>query len=126
MLASHDSQVTDLTYFDRQGLARKRADLRNRFENRPWSGSPILRIISSPDRHTGMTTTYPLTRSNYAAAYGKGRHAAKEHIPVTDNPFRSGSSEFHGWNDGHYDEQSARNIEIQRHSALVWSRSDAN
>ena len=33
---------------------------------------------------------------------------------------------FHGWNDGHYDEQSARHRAIERHSALVWSQTDAN
>jgi hypothetical protein len=70
-----------------------------------------------------MTTTHPLIRPNYATGYGKGRHAAKEHVPVTDNPFRPGSSEFHGWSDGYYDEQSARSVAIQRHSTLIWSRS---
>jgi hypothetical protein len=67
-----------------------------------------------------MTPTPSLFRAHYATGYAKGRQAAKEHIPVTDNPFPSGSSEFHGWNDGHYDEQSARTVAIQRHSTLIW------
>lgn len=64
--------------------------------------------------------------SDYASGYAKGRHAAKEHIPSTDNPFRSGTSAYRGWNDGHFDEQSARRLAIQRHNAVIWSNSDAN
>jgi hypothetical protein len=73
-----------------------------------------------------MTTTDPRVESDYASGYASGRHAAKEHMPVTDNPFHPGSSAFHGWNDGHYDERSARILAIERHSALLWTRSDAN
>jgi hypothetical protein len=67
-----------------------------------------------------MTPTHP-PAGPYAIGYAKGRHAAKEHVPALPNPFPAGSSAFHGWNDGHFDEQSARRIAIQRHSALVWS-----
>jgi hypothetical protein len=73
-----------------------------------------------------MTTTHPRVGTDYAAGYDKGRHAAKEHVPVAENPFPPGSSAFHGWNDGHYDERSARSVAIERHNALIWSRSDAN
>lgn len=73
-----------------------------------------------------MTTTHPTVGINYAAGYAKGRHAAKEHIPVTDNPFHPRTPEFRGWNDGHYDEQSARAMAIQRHSAQVWTSTGAN
>jgi hypothetical protein len=73
-----------------------------------------------------MRTTYPLVGPSYAIGYAKGRHAGKEHIPATQNPFRAGSSAFEGWNDGHFDEQSARSVAIQRHSTLVWSGNDAN
>ncbi len=61
--------------------------------------------------------------ASYASGYAKGRHAANEHIPTTDNPFRAGSDAFHGWNDGHYDERSARRVAVERHSALLWSSS---
>ena len=73
-----------------------------------------------------MTTTHPRVGSDYASGYARGRRAAKEHMPATDNPFRPGCSAFHGWNDGHYDEQSARILAIERHSAHIWSRSDTN
>ena len=66
-----------------------------------------------------MTTTH-FVKSDYASGYARGRHAAKEHFPTADNPFRPGCSAFHGWNDGHYDEQSARRRAIGRHSALIW------
>lgn len=56
--------------------------------------------------------------ANYASGYATGRHAAKEQVPPTDNPFLAGSPAFHGWNDGHYDERSARRNEIARHNAL--------
>jgi hypothetical protein len=72
-----------------------------------------------------MTPTHPPV-SDYASGYAKGRHAAKEHIPAMENPFRSGSAAYRGWNDGHFDEQSARRLAIQRHSAVIWSNSDAN
>lgn len=74
----------------------------------------------------GMTTTDPRVVSDYASGYTSGRNAAREHTPVTENPYRSGSSAFRGWNDGHYDEQSARIMAIERHSALIWSRGDSN
>ena len=73
-----------------------------------------------------MTTTHHPVGSDYATGYARGRHAAKEHIPTAANPFRPGSTAFHGWNDGHYDEQSARSLAIERHSALVWTRSEDN
>ena len=72
-----------------------------------------------------MTTTYPPLEASYAVGYAKGRHAAKEHVPVTLNPFPAGTSAFVGWNDGHFDEQSARSLAIQRHSAHVWSSEEA-
>lgn len=68
-----------------------------------------------------MKPTYPPVGPSYAIGYAKGRHAAKEHVSASHNPFTAGSSAFHGWNDGHFDEQSARSMAIQRHSALVWS-----
>jgi hypothetical protein len=73
-----------------------------------------------------MTTTQPRIGSDYASGYARGRHAAKEHMPATDNPFRPGSSAFEGWNDGHYDEQSARSVMIERHSTFIWNGGDAN
>jgi hypothetical protein len=60
--------------------------------------------------------------ATYASGYAKGRHAAKEHVPAADNPFRAGSPDFHGWNDGHYDERSARRNEIERHNTRLWRR----
>jgi hypothetical protein len=59
--------------------------------------------------------------SEYSAGYADGRHAAKEHVPMQENPHKPGSLRYHGWNDGHYDERSARFVQIQRHSAHVWS-----
>ncbi len=73
-----------------------------------------------------MTITRPSVETDYASGYAKGRHAAKAHIAATMNPFARGSSAFRGWNDGHYDEQSARTIAIERHSAFIWNRSDDN
>jgi hypothetical protein len=73
-----------------------------------------------------MTTTHPRVGSDYAAGYAKGRHAAKERVPAEDNPYHPGSSAFHGWNDGHYDEQSARILAIKRHSADIWVHNDSN
>jgi hypothetical protein len=73
-----------------------------------------------------MTTTHRTVGASYAIGYAKGRHAAKEHIPARLNPFPENSSAFHGWSDGHFDEQSARHLAIQRHSAFVWSDNDAN
>jgi hypothetical protein len=79
-----------------------------------------LKYIAAVVRHMGMTPTHPPV-GPYAIGYAKGRHAAKEYVPASHNPFPDGSAAFHGWDDGHFDEQSARNIAIQRHSALVWS-----
>ena len=62
--------------------------------------------------------------ASYASGYAKGRHAANEHTPTADNPFRAGSDAFHGWNDGHYDERSARRVAIERHSASLWSTAE--
>lgn len=68
-----------------------------------------------------MTTTHSRVGSDYASGYAKGRHAAKANLPVTENPFPRGSSAFAAWNDGHYDEQSARSVAIERHSAILWT-----
>jgi hypothetical protein len=73
-----------------------------------------------------MTTTHARVESDYASGYATGRDAAKDRLPSDENPFRPGSAAFHGWNDGHYDEQSARIVAIKRHSALIWADSDAN
>ena len=73
-----------------------------------------------------MTNTRTQTGSDYATGYAKGRHAADERVPVTENPYRRGTRAFEGWNDGHYDEQSARFMAIERHSAFLWSRNDSN
>ncbi len=69
-----------------------------------------------------MNTTRTLTPTagSYAAGYAKGRHAAKEFSSAADNPYRSGSPAFLGWNDGHYDERSARERAIAQHSAELW------
>jgi len=63
-----------------------------------------------------MTTTHPPVRADYASGYAKGRRAAQVHVPATENPYRPGSPAFGGWNDGYYDEQSARRVAIERHS----------
>jgi hypothetical protein len=63
--------------------------------------------------------------SDYARAYAQGRHAAKERVPAKQNPHHPGTRAFRAWNDGHYDEQSARHIAIERHSAMLWSDGDA-
>ncbi len=68
-----------------------------------------------------MNTSPSPNAATYASGYAKGRHAAKEHIATEDNPFRAGSPAFHGWNDGHYDERSARRTEIERYNASVSS-----
>ncbi|MEO5961026.1 MAG: hypothetical protein ABIR80_18115 [Opitutaceae bacterium] len=70
-----------------------------------------------------MKTAPSPASADYASGYAQGRHAAKEHIPTIANPFGAGSAAFHGWNDGHYDERSARRAEIERHNALLWSNS---
>jgi hypothetical protein len=63
--------------------------------------------------------------SDYVTAYAKGRKAAQNRAPSYKNPYRAGSSAFHGWNDGHYDEQSARVRAIESHSSLLWSQTSA-
>jgi hypothetical protein len=70
----------------------------------------------------GMNTASAPVGTSYASGYAKGRHAAKEHIPVTANPFRRGTVSYRGWNDGHYDEQSARFLAVARHSAELWGQ----
>jgi hypothetical protein len=72
-----------------------------------------------------MTHTHTPVNAAYAIAYGKGREAAKMLRPSTGNPYKPDSVGFHGWNDGYYDEQSARTLAIDRHSASIWSN-DAN
>jgi hypothetical protein len=66
-----------------------------------------------------MKTTPTPVVPTYASGYAAGRHAAKEQVAANDNPFPTGSPPFHGWNDGHYDERSARRTEIERHNAAV-------
>lgn len=66
-----------------------------------------------------MNTTSSPVAATYATGYAQGRNAAKEHVPAADNPFYAGTPAFHGWNDGHYDERSARRTEIERHNALL-------
>ncbi len=73
-----------------------------------------------------MNTANLTVGASYTSGYAKGRHAASEHVELSENPFRAGSSAFHGWNDGHYDERSARRVAIDRHSAELWSSVGAN
>ncbi len=68
-----------------------------------------------------MTTTHRPVGLDYASGYGRGRHAAKERVPLEENPFHPRTAAYRGWNDGHYDEQSARTVAIERHSAFLWS-----
>jgi hypothetical protein len=67
-----------------------------------------------------MKTAHPPVGAAYASGYARGRHAAKEQLPISQNPFRSDTAAFQGWNDGHYDERSARRVEIERHNAALW------
>lgn len=69
-----------------------------------------------------MTPTSTTVATDYVKAYMKGRHAAHDRDSLQRNPYRTGSSAFQAWNDGYYDEQSARRLAIERHSALLWSR----
>ncbi len=71
-----------------------------------------------------MTTRQISPSPDYASGYTHGRHAAKEHVAAAQNPYPSGSDAFHGWNDGHYDERSARRLAIERHSALLWTHGE--
>jgi hypothetical protein len=68
-----------------------------------------------------MNTAHSPMVASYASGYAKGRHAANDHTPATDNPFRPGSEAYHGWNDGHFDERSARRRAIEAHNAERWS-----
>ncbi len=67
-----------------------------------------------------MNTLATATLTTYATGYAEGRYAAKEHIPGFANPHQRNSPAYQGWNDGHYDERSARNLQIHRNSAAVW------
>lgn len=71
-----------------------------------------------------MSTLASATITDYATGYAEGRHAAKEHIGGFANPYQRNSAAYRGWNDGHYDEQSARSLQIQRNSAAVWAHED--
>jgi hypothetical protein len=73
-----------------------------------------------------MNTTHLPTAANYAGGYAKGRHAAAERVPTSENPYAPGSTAYQGWLDGHYDEQSARFIAIERHSAQLWAQDGRN
>jgi hypothetical protein len=68
-----------------------------------------------------MNTAHLTVGASYTSGYAKGRQAAKEHVDVIENPFHPGSRAFHGWNDGHYDERSARRLAIARHGAQLWN-----
>ena len=72
-----------------------------------------------------MNTLPSSVVATYASGYAHGRHAAKENVPAAGNPFRAGAPAFHGWNDGHYDERSARRTEIERHNSLIGSSGGA-
>lgn len=71
-----------------------------------------------------MKTLASATITDYATGYAEGRHAAKEHVPGFANPYTRNSPAYQGWMDGHYDERSARNLQIQRTSAAVWGRDE--
>lgn len=93
--------------------------------NRIQGGTSVFDFFEYPAAPIviyGMNATHPPVGATYASGYAKGRHAAKENIPVTANPFRRGASAYQGWSDGYYDEQSARRLAIEQHSALLWSR----
>jgi hypothetical protein len=68
-----------------------------------------------------MTSAHSPKISDYALAYAEGRHAAEDHVPAKENPYRRGSAAFRGWDDGHYDERSARSLAIERNHAQLWS-----
>jgi hypothetical protein len=68
-----------------------------------------------------MNTAHPPVGVAYGLGYTRGRYAAKVHIPAAQNPFQPGTSAYHGWNDGYYDEESARRIAIEGHAMAVWS-----
>ena len=68
-----------------------------------------------------MNTAPMPVAAPYASGYAKGRQAAKGQVPGADNPLLADTSAYHGWNDGHYDERSARRAEIERYNTRVWS-----
>jgi hypothetical protein len=68
-----------------------------------------------------MNTLPSALVTDYATGYEDGRHAAKDRMPAYANPFRRGTPAYQGWNDGHYDERSARSVQVDRHNASVWS-----
>lgn len=90
------------------------------------SRSPVLesrraaKYLEVEKRLNGMNASRLPANPTYASGYAEGRHAAKEHVPATENPFRHGTPAYQGWTDGHYDEQSARTLAIARHSTAVW------
>jgi hypothetical protein len=71
-----------------------------------------------------MNALNTATLPTYATGYAEGRHAAKEHIAGYANPHPRNTPAYQGWTDGHYDEQSARRIHVQRTSAAVWAHED--
>jgi hypothetical protein len=103
-------------------LAWHRLDL-DRTQDPPSDSSNIFELS---DVYIGMNTAYPPVVAPYALGYAKGRHAAKENVPDTANPFQPGTTAYHGWADGHYDEHSARRVAIARHSSDLWTVSGNN
>lgn len=71
-----------------------------------------------------MTTSSFSPVIDYAAGYAAGRRAAGDKIPAYANPYRRNTDAYRGWDDGHYDEKSARAVQHQRNSAAVWERKD--
>lgn len=69
-----------------------------------------------------MKTLASASHTDYATGYAEGRHAAKEHVAAYANPYQRNTPAYRGWIDGHYDEQSARSIQVARTSAAVWAR----
>jgi hypothetical protein len=69
-----------------------------------------------------MKTLLSAAITDYATGYAEGRHAAKEHLPAYANPFPRSSPAYQAWIDGHYDERSARSVQIERNSAAIWER----
>jgi len=69
-----------------------------------------------------MKTLTSATVTDYATGYADGRYAAKERVPAFANPYQRNTPAYEGWGDGHYDERSARSVQIDRHSASVWDR----
>jgi len=69
-----------------------------------------------------MNTLATATHTHYATGYAEGRHAARDHIAGFANPYQRNSPAYQGWSDGHYDERSARSLQIHRHSLGVDER----